>query len=58
MKAKKKKIDTLNATDLGIDLKPKFQVLEVLEPPSRKAGSMVSDVDELITKLRDEAKVI
>jgi electron transfer flavoprotein beta subunit len=58
MKAKKKKVDTLAAEDLGIDLTPRNKVLEVFEPPSRKAGIMVEDVDTLLDKLRNEAKVI
>ena len=58
MKAKKKKVDTINIDDLGIDLIPKNQVIEVLEPPPRKAGIVVSDVDNLIDKLRNEAKVL
>ena len=49
---------TINIDDLGIDLIPKNQVIEVLEPPPRKAGIVVSDVDNLIDKLRNEAKVL
>lgn len=58
MKAKKKKVDTMNAADMGIDLTPNYEILEILEPPPRKAGIMVSDVDELLDKLRNEAKVL
>ena len=58
MKAKKKKVETIPAEDLGIDLTPHNKVLEVIEPPPRKAGVMVENVDELIDKLRNEAKVL
>jgi len=56
--AKKKPVETLAAEDLGVDLTPHNVVLEVMEPPPRKEGIMVGDVDELIDKLRNEAKVI
>ena len=58
MKAKKKKVDTIKAEDLGVDLEPKNEVVEVFEPPPRKEGIMVEDVDELLEKLRNEAGVI
>ena len=58
MKAKKKKIDTILAEDLGIDLEPHNVVLEVTEPPARQEGVKVADVAELVDKLRNEAKVI
>lgn len=58
MKAKKKPVETMSADDLGVDLTPRNTVLEVMEPPSRKAGVMVATVDELIDKLRNEAKVL
>jgi len=43
---------------LGVDLEPKNEVVEVFEPPPRKEGIMVEDVDELLEKLRNEAGVI
>lgn len=58
MKAKKKKVDTMKADDMGIDLSPRNEVLEVFEPPPRKEGIMVEDVDALLDKLRNEAGVI
>ena len=58
MKAKKKPVETVNAADLGVDLAPRNKVLEVTEPPPRKEGIKVEDVDALIDKLRNEAKVI
>lgn len=58
MKAKKKKVDSLKAEDMGVDLEPKNKVLEVYEPPPRKEGVAVADMDELLDKLRNEASVI
>ena len=58
MKAKKKKVDTIAAEDLGVDLAPRNEVLEVFEPPPRKAGITVEDVDSLVDKLRNEAGAI
>ena len=58
MKAKKKKVDTLKAEDLGVDLSPRNDVVEVFEPPPRKEGIMVNDVDELLDKLKNEAGVV
>lgn len=58
MKAKKKKVDSLKAEDMGVDLEPKNKVLEVYEPPPRKEGVLVNDVDQLLEKLRNEANII
>ena len=58
MKAKKKPVETIKAEDLGIDLTPLVEVVEVMEPPPRKEGIIVGSVDELIDKLRNEAKVL
>ena len=58
MKAKKKKVDTLVAADMGVDLEAHNEVVEILEPEGRKAGVMVKDVDDLLDKLRNEAAVI
>jgi len=58
MKAKKKKIDTIQADEFGVDLTPMNEVLEVFEPPPRKEGILVEDVDALIDKLKNEASVI
>ena len=58
MKAKKKKVDTINADDLDVDLKTYNEVVEVFEPIGRKAGVSVDNVDELLDKLRNEAGVI
>ena len=58
IKAKKKPIETVNLKDLGIDVEPRLKVEKVEMPAERKGGIMLSSVDELITKLRTEAKVI
>jgi electron transfer flavoprotein beta subunit len=58
MKAKKKPIDTLSIGDLGVDASPRLTLVKVAEPPKRKGGVMVKTVEELVTKLRTEAKVI
>lgn len=58
MKAKKKKVDTINADDLSVDLKTYNEVVEIFEPSPRKEGVMVESIDELLDKLRNEAGVI
>ena len=58
MKAKKKPIDTKEASSLGINTEPRIQQIKVEEPPVRQKGIMVSDVAELVQKLKHEAKVI
>ena len=58
MKAKKKPLDQMNATDLGVDTKPRIEQIKVEEPPKRKAGIKVANVAELVNKLKNEAKVI
>ena len=58
MKAKKKPMEQLNAKDLGIDLTNRIQQIKVEEPPKRKAGIKVANVAELVSKLKNEAKVL
>lgn len=58
MKAKKKKIAVHQADEFDVDLAPHHKVVQVIEPPAREAGIKVADVDELINKLKNEAKVI
>jgi electron transfer flavoprotein beta subunit len=58
MKAKKKPIEQLNISDLGVDAVPKVELLKVEEPPQRKAGIKVASVAELVQKLKNEAKVL
>ncbi len=58
MKAKKKPLETVTTADLGVDASPRLKQLKVTEPPKRLAGVKVKTVDELIDKLKNEAKVI
>ncbi len=58
MKAKKKPLDTKTPADYGVDYSPRLSVQKVATPPVRSAGIKVSSVDELIDKLKNEAKVI
>ena len=58
MKAKKKSIEQIIAKDLGVDLVHRLQQLKVEEPPKRKSGIKVTSVAELVSKLKNEAKVI
>jgi len=58
MKAKKKPIEQLNAKDLGVDISNRIQQTKVEEPPKRKGGIKVASVAELVSKLKNEAKVI
>jgi electron transfer flavoprotein beta subunit len=58
MKAKRKPIDHLTPADLGVEVTPRLKTLQVEEPAKRHAGVKVGSIDELIDKLRSEAKVI
>ena len=58
MKAKKKPIDQSSPADLGVDPKPRLATLKVVEPAKRQGGVKVADVAELVSKLKNEAKVI
>ena len=58
MKAKKKAIEQIIAKDLGVDIANRIQQLKVEEPPKRKGGTKVNSVAELVSKLKNEAKVI
>jgi electron transfer flavoprotein beta subunit len=58
MKAKKKPIDQSTPAELGVDPAPRLATLKVTEPPKRQGGVKVADVAELVSKLKNEAKVI
>ncbi|MAZ45166.1 MAG: electron transfer flavoprotein subunit beta [Gammaproteobacteria bacterium] len=58
MKAKKKPMDTIKPEDLGVDLTPTILTLSVEPPSERQAGVKVETVEELVDKLKNEAKVI
>ena len=57
-KAKQKKLDKLSVADLGVDIVPRVKTLKVEPPAARQAGVKVASVQELVNKLRNEAKVI
>jgi len=58
MKAKKKTLDIFKPADLGVDVKAHLKTLKVSEPPKRSAGIKVPDVATLVSKLKNDAKVI
>jgi len=58
MKAKKKTLEVVKPDALGVDLMPRLKTLKVEEPPKRKAGVQVKSVEELVAKLKNEARVI
>ena len=58
MKAKKKPLDSISVEELGVDVSPRLTTIKVEEPEARSAGIKVSDVGELVEKLKNEAKVI
>lgn len=58
MKAKSKVINKMTPEDLNVEIKSDLEVVQVTEPPKRKAGVMVSSVEELIDKLKNEARVL
>jgi len=58
MKAKKKEMDIQPVDGLGIDVAPRLELLSVEPPATRQAGIKVDSVEELVSKLKNEAKVI
>ena len=58
MKAKQKPLEVIKSDDLGVDLNPRISTLKVSPPPEREAGIIVESVDQLVEKLKNEAKVI
>jgi len=58
MKAKKKPLATTTPAALNVDVAPRLATVRVVEPPKRKGGGKVADVKELVSKLRNEAKII
>ena len=58
MKAKKKPLETITPDALGVDVTPRLKTLKVTEPPKRSAGQKVKSVEELVDKLKNEAKVL
>lgn len=58
MKAKQKPLDVTSPEELGVDIAPRVTTLKVEPPPVRQAGVKVQSVEELLDKLKNEAKVI
>ena len=58
MKAKKKPINEIKIEDLEVEIKKHLSILKVEEPAKRQSGIMLKTVDELVDKLKNEAKVI
>lgn len=58
MKAKKKQLDVVEVADTSVDISPRLQTLKVNDPPVRQGGVKVGSVDELVDKLKNEAKVL
>ncbi|TRX57444.1 electron transfer flavoprotein subunit beta/FixA family protein [Thalassomonas sp. M1454] len=58
MKAKRKPLDVKVAADFGIDLSPRSTLVKVTPPSERQAGVIVESIEELVEKLKNEAKVI
>jgi electron transfer flavoprotein beta subunit len=52
MMARKKPIETINASDLSVDVAPRLKLIQVSEPALRKTGIRVGNVEELLNKLR------
>jgi electron transfer flavoprotein beta subunit len=53
MKAKKKPIDEKTPDALGVDIKPRLEIVKTSEPPGRKSGVKVGSVAELVSKLKE-----
>ena len=51
-------LETLTPDALKVDVAPRLKILKVQEPPKRSAGKLVKSVQELVEKLKNEAKVI
>jgi len=58
MKAKKKPLDVVTAADLGVEISSHLSLVKVEPPPERSAGIKVESVEQLVDKLKNEAKVI
>ncbi len=58
MRAKQKPLATVTLEELAVNIQTGFKVLSIAAPKARKAGVMVDSVDDLLDKLKNEAKVI
>ena len=58
MKAKKKPINQIQVDELNLKIEQRLDILKVEEPTKRQSGIMLKTVEELVDKLKNEAKVI
>ena len=58
MKAKKKPLQKIATADLGVDVTPRLTTIKVSDPQPRAAGIVLADVDQLVARLKNEAKVL
>jgi electron transfer flavoprotein beta subunit len=58
MKAKKKPIGEKTPDAYGVDVKPRLEIVNTVEPPRRKSGIKVSSVADLVGKLKNEAGIL
>ena len=58
LKAKKKPVEVIKLAEMGIDAEPRLTIEKVEAPSEREGGVILESVDDLIDKLRNEAKVI
>jgi electron transfer flavoprotein beta subunit len=58
MKARKKTIEVQTCDQLGVNVQPLTTVISTARPPRRAAGMRVESVEELVIKLKEEAKVL
>ncbi|MFL9863480.1 electron transfer flavoprotein subunit beta/FixA family protein [Paraburkholderia fungorum] len=58
MKAKKKPLDVVQASELGVDIDPHYRTIAVSEPPEKKGGEIVADVNTLLSRLRSDSTLI
>jgi len=58
LKAKKKPVEEIQASSMGVDLSPKVVIESMTMPPARPAGKILASVDELVKALTEEIKVV
>lgn len=58
VQAKKKPIEEIKLESLGLSIQSNLEILKVETPAVRQGGIIVENVDQLIDKLRNEAKVL
>ena len=58
MKARRKTIEILTCDDLGISVTPLTIVLSTTHPPKRASGTRIESIEDLVVKLKQEAKVL